>query len=73
MPTLPTWLASSIVAGVTLIWAMNFLAQFVVDGWEPDVSINGVFMAVVGAALALGRGGGDQPRGGKHRDVGGKP
>lgn len=52
---LPKPLATAIIVVVTVVWAINFAAQFIVDSYEPDVAINGIFMAVVGGALALSR------------------
>jgi hypothetical protein len=54
---IPKPLATVIIVLVTVVWAVNFAAQFVVDQYQPDVAINGIFMAVVGGALALSRGG----------------
>jgi hypothetical protein len=59
---IPRQLASAIIVLVSLVWAANFIAQFIVDNYRPDVTLNGVFMAIVGGALALSRkdkGGGD--------------
>jgi hypothetical protein len=52
---IPKPLATAIIIVVTLVWAVNFAAQFIVDDYSPDVAINGIFMAVVGGALALSR------------------
>jgi hypothetical protein len=52
---LPRPLASAIIVLVSLVWAANFVAQFLVADYHPDVTLNGVFMAVVGGALALSR------------------
>jgi hypothetical protein len=52
---LPRPLATAIIVVVTIVWAVNFAAQFVVDNYSPDVAINGIFMAVVGGAIALSR------------------
>jgi hypothetical protein len=52
---IPRPLATAIIMIVTLVWAVNFGAQFIVDSYEPDVAINGIFMAIVGGALALSR------------------
>jgi hypothetical protein len=50
---------------VSGVWAVNFGAGFVVDGYKPDQAINGIFMAIVGGLFALGArkggGGGDEP------------
>ena len=63
-------LASAIIILVSVVWACNFFLQFVVVTYKPDVTLNGVFMAVVGAALALSRRNGN----GKDKDDdGGKP
>lgn len=48
-------LATAIIIIVTVVWAVNFAAQFFVTDYDPDVSINGIFMAIVGGALALSR------------------
>lgn len=39
---------------VSGVWAVNFGAGFVVDGYKPDQAINGIFMAIVGGLFALG-------------------
>jgi hypothetical protein len=52
---IPKPLATAIIVVVTIVWAINFGAQFIVDNYESDVAINGIFMAVVGGALALSR------------------
>jgi hypothetical protein len=52
---LPRPLATAIIVLVSLVWAANFIAQFIVDGYHADVTLNGVFMAIVGGALALSR------------------
>ena len=43
-----------IIGVVTTIWAINFLAGLVINGYEPSESINGIFMAIVGGLFALG-------------------
>jgi hypothetical protein len=43
-----------IIGVVTTVWAINFLAGLVVNGYEPSESINGIFMAIVGGLFALG-------------------
>lgn len=53
---IPKPLANAIVVLVSLVWAGNFFASVFVPGYQPDSSINFVFMAVVGSALALRRG-----------------
>jgi hypothetical protein len=52
---LPRPLASAIIVLVSVIWAANFVLQFIVSEYHPDVTINGIFMAIVGGALALSR------------------
>lgn len=52
---IPRPLATVIIIVVTLVWAVNFAAQFIVADYSPDVAINGIFMAIVGGALALSR------------------
>lgn len=39
---------------VSAVWAVNFGAGFVVEKYEPDQAINGIFMAIVGGLFALG-------------------
>lgn len=46
-----TW----VVGLVSGVWAVNFLAGLVLPQYDSDQAINGIFMAVVGGALALGR------------------
>lgn len=43
-----------IIAVVTSVWAINFLAGLVVTDYKPSESINGIFMAIVGGLFALG-------------------
>lgn len=52
---IPRQLASGIIVLVSIVWAANFFLQFVVATYKPDVTLNGVFMAIVGGALALSR------------------
>ena len=58
-------LASAIIVLVSVVWAANFFLQFVVDTYKPDVTLNGVFMAIVGGALALSRKSGKDDDSGK--------
>lgn len=44
-----------VIGVVTTIWAGNILAgMFELNGYQPSESINGIFLAVVGGAFALG-------------------
>jgi len=52
---MPPRLANAVIITTTVIWAANFLLQFVIPGYKPDITLNGVFMAVVGGTLALSR------------------
>lgn len=52
---IPRPLATAIIIVVTLVWAVNFAAQFIFEDYSPDVAIHGIFMAVVGGAMALSR------------------
>jgi len=52
---LPRWLSSAIIIVVTLAWAVNFLAQFVMNEYKPDPLVHALFMSIVGGALALSR------------------
>ena len=58
---IPRKLSDLIVALVAIIWVCNFFAQFLVKNYQPDPSINGVFGAIVGGALALTQKGKDNP------------
>lgn len=68
---IPKPLATAIIVIVTLVWAINFGAQFLIDDYSPDVAINGIFMAIVGGALALSRRGNNGDK--KATDDGEKP
>jgi hypothetical protein len=48
-------MSNVIVVLISIVWVANFFAQFIVANYHPDPSINGVFGAVVGGALALTR------------------
>jgi len=48
-------LAYAIVVLVTVIWAANFVIQFIVTTYKPDPLIHTAFMAIVGAAFAFSR------------------
>lgn len=55
--------ATTVIVGlVSSIWAVNFSAGVVLPDYKPDQAINGIFMAIVGGTLALGRRG-DPPDG----------
>jgi hypothetical protein len=45
---------TAVIATVTVIWAVNFGAGFVVEDYEADQAINAIFMAIVGGLFALG-------------------
>lgn len=48
-----TRLRDGIIILVSAVWAANFAAGFLVEGYEPDQAINAVFMAIVGGLFAL--------------------
>lgn len=52
---LPKQLASGIIVLVTIVWCINFFAQFLIPTYHPDVTLNGVFLSLVGGAFALSR------------------
>lgn len=53
-------LANVIAIVVTAVWVASFVVSLFSVTYKPDPQINVVFMAVVGAAMALkGRGGSD--------------
>lgn len=61
MNLLPKPLAYAIMGLVTLVWAVNFAAQFFVEGYTSDPLIHGIFMGIVGGAIALSRKAGNSP------------
>lgn len=61
---IPKYLTSAIVVVVTIIWASNFVLQFVIPEYKPDPVLHAVFGSIVGSALALSRK--DNNGGGKH-------
>lgn len=66
---LPRRLASAIITLVSIVWALNFALQFIPGiNYHPDLSINGIFMGIVGGALALSRKGGDHSDPGRQID-----
>jgi hypothetical protein len=65
MNPLPKPLAHAIIGLVTLVWAVNFAAQFFVETYKSDPLIHGIFTAIVGGVLALSR----KPPGGTPPDT----
>lgn len=64
---IPKRLVAAIVTLTSTVFAANFVAQFVVDGYEPDPAITAMFGAIVAAVIGLSRrdsGGGDGKPGG---------
>lgn len=53
---IPKPLANAIVILVSLVWASNFVASIFLSEYQPDSTLNFVFMTIVGGALALRRG-----------------
>lgn len=47
-------LKNAIIIVVTVVWAANFGTSLFVDSYEPDQTINAIFMAIVGGLFALG-------------------
>lgn len=43
-----------VIAVVTTVWAVNFGAGLLIEGYRPSESINGIFMIIVGSLFALG-------------------
>lgn len=52
---LPKPLANAIVILVSVVWAANFILQFIVPTYKTDPLIHTAFMAIVGAAFAFSR------------------
>lgn len=67
---LPRRLAAGVVVVVSVVWVVNFAAQFFLPDYKPDMSINGIFSAVVGGALLLSRKGRDDGKGDDSDDGG---
>lgn len=67
---LPKALASAIIVLVSTVWTLNFGLQFLIPTYHPDVTLNGVFMTLVGGAFALSRK--DKDNNDKTGDGGGK-
>lgn len=55
-------MAKAIIVLVTTIWTANFVAVFVIEGYQGDQAINAIFMAIVGGTFAL------RAKGSGHRD-----
>lgn len=43
-----------IIAVVTTLWIVNFIATLTVDGYEPSESVNAVFASIIGGIVAMG-------------------
>lgn len=56
---IPKSLAVAIVCVVTAVWLANFIAQFLVHGYQVDGYVHGIFFSVVGGALVASRGSSD--------------
>lgn len=59
---IPKPLASAIIVLVSIVWSCNFFMQFLVTTYHPDITLNGIFMGIVGGALALSRKDKDEPK-----------
>lgn len=40
---------------VSVVWFLNFAAQFFIENYTSDPLIHGIFMGIVGGAFALSR------------------
>lgn len=52
-----------LVVAVLAVWVVNFVARFLVPGYEPAPQIDAIFMAIAGGAIALHRRGGKEEGG----------
>lgn len=52
---IPKVLLTIIIVLVSVVFAANYVLQFVVPGYQSDPAIIGVFGAIAGAAFALSR------------------
>lgn len=46
-------LGNVVIVLICVIWAANFGAQFIVSDYQPDPTINMIFMGIVGGLFAL--------------------
>lgn len=60
---------NGIIIVVTLVWATNFVSGLFLKGYEPDQTINAIFMAIVGGLFALGGRGNTGGGSGSHKDT----
>ncbi len=51
---MPDRLRWAIVVTVTLVWVTSVIAGIAIDDYEPGGEIHGIFMGIVGTALAIG-------------------
>lgn len=61
---------NGVIIVVTLVWSTNFVSGLFLKGYEPDQTINAIFMAIVGGLFALGgkgNNGGSSGEGGSHK------
>lgn len=54
-------LYNTIVVVVLAVWVVNFVARFLVPGYQPAPQIDAIFMAIAGGAMALNRMSGNPP------------
>ncbi|MEV8373023.1 hypothetical protein AB0P21_09815 [Kribbella sp. NPDC056861] len=47
-----------LIVAVSLVWVANYTASIINPNYKPDPAINAPFLAVIGALVASGRGGG---------------
>lgn len=59
MIKIPTWLSTSLIILISLIWAGNFVAGLVVKDYQAPESVNLLFSSVIGAILIVRKGDGD--------------
>ncbi len=52
---IPKPLLTGILVLVSVVFAANYALQFIVEGYESDPAIIGVFGTIVGAALVLSK------------------
>lgn len=64
IPRIPQPIANAIIIGLSVLFAINYLATFVIPGWRPDPAIYGAFMGIVGGSFMLSTVGGK--KGPKH-------
>jgi hypothetical protein len=52
---IPKNVTIALVILIGFVWAANFFAQFIVAGYKPEPSVNGLFGTLVGILFAISK------------------